>query len=126
MTETEQTDWRVTIAIMVFLDHDLCYIVLKLQTLALIQLRDHISFRMHGMVGVVKQSQVIILNQLFCNCGGVFICVNAALYPCQNDMCNYVHIAITPPPKYSADPMYQAEHQSACIKPISFNILLSD
>lgn len=62
-----------------FLHHDLCHIVLKLQTLALIQLRDHISVRMHGMVGVAKQSQVIILNQLFCNCGSVYICVNAAL-----------------------------------------------
>jgi len=36
LTETEQTDWTAMITIMVSLDHDLCYIVLKLQTLALI------------------------------------------------------------------------------------------
>ena len=78
MTGTEQTDWTVMIT-MVFLGHDLCYIVLKLQTLALTQLGPHISVQMHSMVVVVKQGQVIILNQLFCNCGSVFICFNAAL-----------------------------------------------
>ena len=89
VTETEQTEWTVMTTIVVFRDHDLCCILLKLQT----QLRDHISARMHGMVGVVKQSQVIILNQSFCNCGSVFMFVNAALSRVKMT-CVIIHILL--------------------------------
>jgi len=68
-----------------------------------------------------NNSASIILQQGWC-----FHMCQSGFIPCQNDTCNYVHIAITPPPKCSVDPMYHVEHQSACIKPISFNILLSD